>query len=157
MADAAWQRRLRERAIGCRFSDHDLLYDAGLWPAVPPEYKIAGLVGLTFRLAARASGGHVYVTALDVGAAARLGARLGLDPAASVAMVDSHERVHVALQLEDEGLPVDKEEAHSRWVDAVWLSLRHPRAEALVRAGDFGLVEHVDAGFWEALVLETRD
>jgi hypothetical protein len=44
------------------------------------------------------------------------------------------------------------EEAHSRFIDAVWLSLRHARAEPLVRAGAFGLVEEVGHDFWERLV-----
>lgn len=145
-----WYARLRRKAIASAERDFDLLYDVGLTPAVPPEYEVPGLVAITFRLHPRPEGGHVYVTALDVDAALRLGARLGLDEAEGLAFVDSHERVHIALQLAD--VPWEVEEEHSRFVDAVWLSLRHPRAAELVASGEFGLVEHVERDFWERLV-----
>lgn len=145
-----WRSRLRREAIATGSSEFDLLYHVSLAPAFPPEYDVPGLVAITFRLHARARGGHRFVTALDPAAALRLGARLGLDAAESLAMVDSHERMHVELQLA--GVPEEVEERHSRFVDAVWLSLRHPRAAQLVRAGDFGLVEQVGDDFWERLV-----
>lgn len=145
-----WLRRLRRSAVASSETGFDLLYDAGLRPAVPPEYVVDGLVAVTFRLHARPQGGHVFVLALDVAAALRMGARLGLDEAESLAFVDSHERMHIALQLE--GVPWEVEEEHSRFVDAVWLSLRHPGAARLVASGAFGLVEHVDPDFWERLV-----
>lgn len=150
MADEDWHARLRREAILAQFADFDLAYHASLRPAVPPDYDVPGLVGLTFRLRARSEGGFLYATVLDVAAVLRLGARLGLSEAESLAMVDSHERVHVALQLA--GVSEEAEEANSRHIDAVWLSLRHPRAAARVEAGEFGLVTRVHEDFWEALV-----
>lgn len=147
---APWRSRLEREAIASSHPAMDLLYHVSLTPAFPPEYDVPGLVAVTFRLAERRDGGHLFVTALDVDAALRLGARLGLDEADALAMVDSHERMHIELQLED--VPVEVEEAHSRFIDAVWLSLRHPRAAELVRAGEFGLVEEVGDDFWERLV-----
>ena len=145
-----WRARLDREALENRGEAFTLVYHPALVPAVPPEYDVPGLVGLTFRLARRRDGGFVFATLLDVPAAVRLGARLGLDPAGGLAFVDSHERMHVHLQLE--GVPEEVEEAHSRFVDAVWLSLNSPRAAALVRAGEFGLVEEVGHDFWERLV-----
>lgn len=145
-----WQARLRRDAIAARFDDFDLVYHAAVRPAVPPEYEVPGLVGLTFRLQPRPRGGFVYATVLDLAAVLRLGGRIGLSEGESLAMVDSHERMHVAIQLA--GVPEDKEEEQLRIVDAVWLSLRHPRAAALLRAGEFGLVTRVEEGFWEALI-----
>lgn len=146
-----WYARLRRTALPLAARDFDLLYDVGLRPAVPPEYEVPGLVAITFRLHLRPrGGGHVYVMALDAAAALRLGARLGLDAAESLAFVDSHERVHVFLQLA--GVPWEAEEEHSRFVDAVWLSLRHPMAAQLVVTGEFGLVDEVHGEFWERLV-----
>lgn len=165
-----WRARLLREAIPLRHEGFDLLYHASLRPALPPEYVVPGLVAVTFRLRRRPGGGHEYVTALDVDAALRLGERLGLDAAEALAFVDSHERVHVALQTEytaaadrdarypalaDE-VPEHVEEEHSRFVDAVWLSLRHPRAERLLESGEFGLVTKVGRDFWELLVDEAQ-
>jgi len=150
-----WRARLRREAIATRGPDFDVLYHVSLRPAFPPDYNVLGLVAITFRLQERENGGHLFVTALDPAAALRLGARMGLDEAESLAMVDSHERMHVELQLA--GVPEAVEEAHSRFIDAVWLSLRHPRLEALVRAGEFGIVSEVGHDFWERLVDERAD
>lgn len=147
-----WGARLRRQAAWAAFHEFDLAYHVSLRPAFPDEYDVTGLVAITFRLRERPRGGHVFVVAIDPSAALRLGARLGLDEAAALAMVDSHERMHIHLQLA--GVPEEVEEAHSRFIDAVWLSLRHARAEALVRAGEFGLVEQVGHDFWERLVDE---
>lgn len=136
-----------------RGRENDHLVHVSLRPAFPPEYDVPGLVAITFRLRERPHGGHVFVTALDVAAALRLGGRLGLGIADAFAMVDSHERMHIELQLA--GVPAEVEEAHSRFLDAVWLSLRHSPAEPLVRAGEFGLVDEVHADFWERLVDEA--
>lgn len=148
--DEGWRARLHRDALVDHHDAFTLLYHAALAPPVPPEYEAPGLVGLTFRLARRGDGALVYATLLDLPAAVRLGARLGLDPAGGVAFVDSHERMHVHLQLED--VPEEVEETHSRFLDAVWLSLRHSVAEGLVRAGGFGIVEEVGHDFWERLV-----
>ncbi|HUR69341.1 MAG TPA: hypothetical protein VM370_08840 [Candidatus Thermoplasmatota archaeon] len=145
-----WRDRLRAEAIRSAHDDFDLLYHVSLAPAFPPGYDMPGIVAITFRLRERARGGHLFVTALDPAAAVRLGGRLGLAPEEALAMVDSHERMHVELQLA--GVPEEVEEARSRFLDAVWLSLRHPRAEALVRTGAFGLVSEVGADFWERLL-----
>lgn len=146
----AWQEVLARRAVTAAWPEFTLLYDLSLRPVVPPEYAVPGLVGLTFRLRPRPQGGHVYVTAIDAAAALRLGARMGLTEGEAVALVDSHERVHVQLQLE--GVAEEAEEAASLFVDAVVLSLRHPRMAAHLQAGDFGVVSRVGPGFWEALV-----
>ena len=145
-----WGARLAREAIPAQRRDHDHLVHVSLYPAFPPDYDVPGLVAVTFRLRPRPRGGHVYVTALDVAAALRLGARLGLDAAASLAMVDSHERMHIELQLA--GVPEEAEEERSRLLDAVWLSLHHPRAADLVRTGEFGLLVDVRGDFWERLV-----
>lgn len=145
-----WRTRLAREALHTAGRDFDLLYHVSLDPAFPEDYAVPGLVAITFRLRERPKGGHVFVTALDPGAALRLGARFGLDDATSLAMVDSHERIHIALQLA--GVPEDVEEAHSRFIDAVWLSLHHPHVERHVRAGDFGLVSEVGHDFWERLI-----
>lgn len=144
-----WRARLRREALAARWPEFDLLYHVSLAPAFPDEYDVMGLVAITFRLRARPSGGHEYVTALDPAAALRLGARLGLDEAASLAMVDSHERMHVWLQLA--GVEEHDEERLSRFIDAVWLSLFHPRAELLVLSGEL-LVTEVHGEFWERLL-----
>ncbi|MBI4393776.1 MAG: hypothetical protein HY556_08290 [Euryarchaeota archaeon] len=145
-----WQERLRADASFSDFGDFSHLYHVGLTPLVPPEYDIPGIVGLTFRLQERPRGGHVYVTTIDVGAAMRLGERMGLDPAEALAMVDSHERVHIEMQLA--GVAEEVEEAQSTFADAVWLSLRHEKAAERLQAGEFGLVTKVGPGFWEALL-----
>lgn len=145
-----WQARLRREGLLARRRDHDHLVHVAIHPAYPPEYDVPGLVAITFRLMKRPHGGHVYVTALGVDAALRVGERLGLDAAAALAFVDSHERMHIELQLA--GVPEDVEEERARFLDAVWLSLHHPHAAELVRAGAFGLVEEVRADFWERLV-----
>lgn len=145
-----WQDRLARRAIAARHEDHDHLVDVSLDPAYPPEYRVGGLVAVTFRTHARARGGFVYATAIDVPAALGLGARLGLDEAEALAFVDSHERVHVQLQLA--GVDEDAEEDAARLVDAVWLSLRHPRAAEAVHANAAEVVTQVREGFWERLV-----
>lgn len=152
-----WSARLRHEGIRHSSHDHELVYHAALRPAVPPEFDVGGLVGITWRLGRRHDGARRYATGLDLAAAVRLGRRLGLEPGEAVAFVDSHERVHVAAQLSYDtdpgGEPAPEvEEEHSRFVDAVWLSLRHPRAEALLTAGEFGLVTEVHHTFWEALV-----
>lgn len=148
-----WLAALRVQASPAAFADFDLLYHAGLRPLVPPEYAVPGLVGLTFRLHERPMGGFVFVTTIDLPAALRLGERLGLDAAGAVALVDSHERVHVALQLAGAGEA--EEEDLARFIDAVWLSLRNSRAAERLRSGAFGVVTHVHDGFWEALVDEA--
>lgn len=145
-----WYGRLSGESLRSDGVEFSLLYHAALRPAAPPEYVVPGMVGLTFRLHRRPDERLVFATLIDIPAAVRLGERLGLDAAQAVAFVDSHERVHVHLQLA--GVPEEVEEDHSRFVDAVWLSLRHARAEALVRAGEFGLVEQVGPDFWERLV-----
>lgn len=145
-----WRRRLMREAVPLALPEFDLLTHTSLRPAFPPEYDVPGLVAVTFRLGPRPRGGHTFVTALDVAAALRLGARFGLDEAESLAMVDSHERMHVWLQLA--GVPEEVEEERARLVDAVWLSLRHPRAAKAVATGEFGLVVQVEEGFWERLV-----
>lgn len=126
----SWRDTLRAQAIHERFDDHTLVYHVGLRPAVPPEYEVPGLVGLTFRLA-RHGGRLVYATLLDLDAAVRLGQRLHLEPGEAIAMVDSHERIHVALQLAygDDEVHPDEEERHSRVADWAWLSLSHPDAD----------------------------
>lgn len=145
-----WRERLDREAIPARYPDHTHRLHVSLDPAMPHEYRVDGLVAVTFREGRRSDGAFRYVTSLDPAAALRIGARLGLDEAQSLAMVDSHERMHVELQLA--GVPEDVEEARMRIVDAVWLSLRHPHAADLVRAGDFGLVTDVHHEFWERLV-----
>ncbi|MEA3199299.1 MAG: hypothetical protein QOE90_727 [Thermoplasmata archaeon] len=123
-----WEARLRREGIVQRFPRHTLVYHLGLRPPVPPEYAVAGLVGVTFRLGDRPDGAPLYATLLDVAAVLRLGARLGLDEGQAVAMVDSHERVHVAVQLaypDVRAVPPEVEEAHVHVVDAAWLALRH--------------------------------
>ena len=151
-----WRARLAREAIPTANDDFDLLLHVSLRPAFPPEYDVPGLVALTFRLRPRErGGGHHYVTVIDVAAALRLGQRFGLDAAESLAFVDSHERMHVYLQLA--GVPEEVEEAHSKFVDAVWLSFRHPRAAQLVAAGEGGLVVRVHEGFWEELVDQRKE
>lgn len=145
-----WQERLERDALRQDGEDYGLLYHVGIRPAVPAEYDLEGLVGLTFRLRPRRQGGHVYVTTIDLPAALRLGLRMGLDEGEALAMVDSHERVHIEMQLA--GVPEDVEEEQSHFVDAVYLSLRHPSIAKHVEAGDFGLVARVGHGFWEALL-----
>ena|SRR5882672_3648268 len=149
---ADWRDRLRREAIRSDFHDFDLRYHVSLWPAHPPEYGVGGLVAITFRLATRPR--LSFVTALDPAAALRLGARLGLDDATALAMVDSHERVHVALQLE--GVKEDVEEAQAHFADAAFLALRHPRAADLVRANEFGVISRVGPDFWEALIARNE-
>lgn len=149
MTKAPWHARLHREAHAGRFGDFDLLYHVGLAPLVPPEYEVSGMVALTFRLHARPAGGHVYVTTIDPAAALHLGARLGLDEGEALAFVDSHERVHVALQLE--GAREEDEERMARLVDAVVLALRHPAAAERVAAGEL-VVTRVHEDFWEALL-----
>lgn len=149
-----WRRRLEAGGARAAFAEFDLLYHAGLAPPVPPGYEVPGLVGLTFRLNPREEGRALYATLLDLPAAVRMGARLGLDAAEAVAMVDSHERVHVHLQLAYERLhetDPELEEEHARIVDAVWLSLRHPRAAQRLLRGEV-VVTRVEPGFWEELI-----
>lgn len=129
----------------------DLVYHVSLRPAFPPEYDVPGLVAVTFRLF-RQEEHLTFATAIDVAAALRIGARLGLDAAESIAMVDSHERMHVWLQLA--GVPEEAEEEASLHVDAVWLSLRHPRAAHLVADREVALVSRVGPDFWERLIAE---
>lgn len=145
-----WLARLDADAILTRVADHDHRAHVSLRPAFPPEYDVPGLVAVTWREGTRRDGRLRFATALDVSAALRIGARLGLDEAESLAFVDSHERMHVELQLA--GVEEAVEEERSRVVDAVWLSLRHPRAAELVLAGEFGLVTRVHEDFWEQLV-----
>lgn len=145
-----WSARLEQDAIPARHVEFDHLLHVSLWPAMPPEYDVPGLVAVTYRLRVRPRGGHLYVTALDPAAALRIGARLGLDEAESLAMVDSHERMHIWLQLA--GVPEEVEEDRMRWIDATWLSLRHPRAADIVRSGAFGLVTEVEEDYWERLI-----
>jgi hypothetical protein len=152
-----WRERLRREGHVQRFAGHSLVYHVGLAPPVPPEYAVPGLVGLTFRLGLRPDGEPLYATLLDAAAAVRLGARLGLDEGESIAMVDSHERVHVALQLGYEDLrkvPPELEERHAHAADAAWLSLRHPRAERLVEASGGRILHATGRGFWQALADE---
>lgn len=149
----AWRTRLTQQAIPSRHDEFDLLLHVSLSPAFPPEYDVAGLVAVTYRLRRRPDGSSfVYVTAIDPAAALRIGARLGLDEAESLAMVDSHERIHIWLQLA--GVPEEVEEDRMRIIDATWLSLRHPRAADVVRSGEFGLVTEVEEDYWERLVDE---
>lgn len=145
-----WQARLDREALVQVFEEYSLLYHASLRPAVPAEYEVPGLVGLTFRYVPRRDGLQVYVTALDLAAVLRLGARLGLRFEEALAMVDSHERVHVWLQLA--GVPEEAEEEHMHVVDAVLQSLRDERLARHVRTGAWGVVTRVEAGFWEALI-----
>lgn len=145
-----WAARLDREAIPSRQRDFDFRYHVSLSPAYPREYGVGGLVAITFREGRRRDGAIRFVTSLDPGAALRIGGRLGLDEAESLAFVDSHERMHVFLQLAD--VPEDVEEARSRIVDAVWLSLRHPRAAELVLSGEFGVVTRVHERFFEELV-----
>ncbi len=147
---APWWRRLAEEAIATRGPDFDLVYHVSLAPALPREYAAEDLVAITFRWLDRRGGGFVFATAIDPAAAVRLGRRLGLDEAESVALVDSHERVHVFLQLA--GVDEHEEEAAARVVDAVWVALHHPHAAAFVRTGEFGLVTRIGEEFWEAVV-----
>lgn len=146
-----WRARLRREAIVTRGPQFDLVYHVSLAPAFPPEYDVPGLVAVTFRLMQREE--HLtFATCLDPAAALRIGARLGLDEAASLAMVDSHERMHIWLQLA--GVSEEAEEDASRHVDAVWLSLRHPRAAHLVEEREIALVSRVGPDFWERLIAE---
>lgn len=146
----AWQERLDRDALHARRPDHDHRILVTLRPACPPEYVVEGMVAITFREGRRRDGALRFATSIDPAAALRVGRRLGLDEAESLAFVDAHERTHVALQME--GVPEEVEEESSRVVDAVWLSLRHPRAADLVLAGAFGLVTRVREDFWERLV-----
>jgi hypothetical protein len=155
-----WERRLRRESILQRLPHHSLVYHVGLSPPVPPEHQVPGLVGVTFRLGERPDGLPLYATLLGAAAALRLGARLGLSDAESLAMVDSHERVHVALQLDHERLdevPPDLEERHSHAADAAWLSLRHPRAERLVEEWGGRILHAMGRGFWDLLVDEAGE
>ncbi|MCA1814727.1 MAG: hypothetical protein LC624_12410 [Halobacteriales archaeon] len=145
-----WEERLGREALRASFEDFSLLYHVGVRPAVPKEYEVPGIVGLTFRYRRRPDGAWLYATVLDAAAALRVGQRIGLSEGESLAMVDSHERMHVHLQLA--GVEEELEEEKLHLVDATWLSLRHPRAAQLVRAGKFGLVSRVEDGFWEALI-----
>lgn len=147
-----WRTRLRREGILTRGRDFDLVHHVSLAPAFPPEYDVPGLVAVTFRLFTRESGHLTFATALDPSAALRLGARLGLDEAEAFAMVDSHERMHIWLQLA--GVSEEAEEEASLHVDAVWLSLRHPRAAHLVEDREVALVSKVGPDFWERLVAE---
>lgn len=150
-----WRARVDREAIAARHRDHDHACVVTLRPACPPEYVVDGMVAITFRAGRRSDGALRFVTSLDPAAALRLGARLDLGEAEGLAFVDSHERMHVALQLE--GVPEEAEEDASRVVDAVWLSLRHPRAAQLLLSGDFGLVTSVREDFWERLVDQGGD
>lgn len=143
-----WQKRLRRDGILTRGQEFDLVYHVSLHPAFPPDYDVPGLVAVTFRYQREPY--LIFVTALDPSAALRIGARLGLDEAEALAMVDSHERMHVWLQLA--GISEEAEEQAARHVDAVWLSLRHPRAAHLVEDREVMLVTRVGADFWEALI-----
>jgi len=143
--------RLRREALHWRFEDFDLTYHLSTRPAMPEEYRVPDLVGLTFRLWPRPEGGWRYATVLDVDAVMRLGERFGLDMAEALALVDSHERMHIHLQLE--GVPEEVEEEQSRFVDAVWLSFRHPQLAERLLHGEFGLVTRVHEDFWEMLLL----
>ena len=143
-----WRERLRREAIHERSPDYERLYHVSLRPAFPPEYDVPGLVAVTFRFQSRPR--LVFVTALDPRAALALGERLGLEPAEALAMVDSHERVHVEIQIA--GVPEETEERAARHVDAVWLSLRHPRAAHLVEDREVALVTRVGPDFWERLI-----
>ena len=143
-----WRERLRDEAVHADFGEFTLRYHVSLRPAHPPEYDVPGLVAITFRLATKPR--LAFVTALDPAAALRIGARIGLDEATALAMVDSHERVHVALQLE--GVPEEIEEAQARFADAAFLALRHPRAADLVLTNEFGVISRVGPDFWQALV-----
>lgn len=146
-----WRARLRREAIFTPGAAFDLVYHVSLRPAFPPDYDVPGLVAVTFRLLR--DGEHLtFATGIDPAAALRIGARLGLDEAASLAMVDSHERMHIFLQLA--GVPEETEEDASRHVDAVWLSLRHPRAAHLVEDREVALVSRVGPDFWERFVAE---
>lgn len=146
-----WRERLRREAIVTRGPDFDLVHHVSLRPAFPPEYDVPGLVAVTFRLLR--DGEHItFATAIDPGAALRIGARLDLDEAEAFAMVDSHERMHIWLQLA--GVSEEAEEDASRHVDAVWLSLRHPRAAHLVEDREVALVSRVGPDFWERLIAE---
>ena len=149
-----WEARLLRDAVRARFADFSLLYVPSVRPPVPKEYDVPGIVGLTFRYRKRPDGAWEYATVLDLPAVLRMGERLGFEPGQALAMVDSHERLHVALQLE--GVAEEDEERQLHLADAVWLSLHHPRAAKLLRIGDFGLVTRVGPGFWEALVEEER-
>lgn len=146
-----WRERLRREAIVTRGRDFDLVHHISLRPAFPSEYDVLGLVAVTFRLFR--DGEHItFATAIDPGAALRIGARLGLDEAEAFAMVDSHERMHIWLQLA--GVSEDAEEDASLHVDAVWLSLRHPRAAHLIEDREVALVSRVGPDFWERLIAE---
>ena len=146
-----WRARLRREGILTRGAEFDLVLHLSLHPAFPPEYDVPGLVAVTFRLLRRED--HLtFATGIDPAAALRLGERLGLDAADALAMVDSHERMHVWLQLA--GVSEEAEEDASRHVDAVWLSLRHPRAAHLVEDREVALVSRVGPDFWERLVVE---
>ena len=167
-----WRDRLRREAIVTRGPDFDLVHHVSLRPAFPPEYDVPGLVAVTFRLFRDAE--HItFATSIDVAAAVRIGARLGLDEAESFAMVDSHERMHVWIQLAFDdlreldksrpagrdgvqlaGVSEEAEEDASRHVDAVWLSLRHPRAAHLVEDREVALVSRVGPDFWERLIAD---
>ncbi|MHB8604342.1 MAG: hypothetical protein ACYDCK_03720 [Thermoplasmatota archaeon] len=154
-AKVDWQADLRRGGIYHSFHAFDLIYYPSLHPAIPPEYHLPGIVGLTFRLRKRSHGGHLYVTTLDLAAVGRLGERIGLDFAASLAQVDSHERVHIALQLD--GVDPAHEERFAHVVDAVLLSLVHPKAERAIVAGDFGVVLGVKPELWESLAEDALD
>ncbi len=123
-----WRDDLRRYGILRHEVDHSLAYLVGVRPPIPPEYDVPGIVGLTFRLARRGDGALVYAMLLDVGAAMRLGQRLGLSPGEALAMVDSHERIHIELQLAygDADVHPEVEERHSHVVDWAWRSLRRP-------------------------------
>ncbi|HVL48531.1 MAG TPA: hypothetical protein VM889_08245 [Candidatus Thermoplasmatota archaeon] len=149
-----WRAAMRARGHWHDFGDHALLYQVSIDPAVPPEWKVDGMAALTFRLAEDDEGRLLLATSLALPVVLRIGARFGLDEAESVAFVDSHERMHVHLQLD--GVSEEREEEASRFVDAVWLALRHPRAAAMLEAGPFGLVTRVGPAFWEELLLEDQ-
>lgn len=144
-----WYRRLAREAHASNFEEFDLVYHVSVWPATPPEYETPGMVALTFRLHDRPRGGFVYCTTIDLGAALRLGTRFGLDEAGALALVDSHERMHVHLQLA--GVSYENEESAARRVDAVYLSFA-TRVPLVVAERELDEVASIASADGESLV-----
>lgn len=149
-----WRDRLLHDAILQRFAHHDLYYHVGLRPAAPPPWIVPDMAALTWLPGHRHDDdAPVHATTIWPPGVLRLARRLGLPEPEAVALVDSHERVHVHLSLE--GVHEDEQEPLTRFVDAALLSFLHPRAG---RAREERGLTHLTAGdSWEELLAGERD
>lgn len=112
----AWSDVVSREALHTRADDFDLFYHISTHLAYPDEYHVPGIIGITFRW--RSAPRLVFVTAIDVGAAVSLGERLGLDAGQAIAMIDSHERMHIYAQMA--GVSEANEEAAVNVVDRAY-------------------------------------